>query len=159
MRYRKQILKSICLSEQISHESIVPENVVENIKDESLLKKILDLKLLKHKKYLEVLEDFLNTNYEYNPCCFLSIDEITTSYNEFIKNNDNITNFNGRFGIIITDIPLINSNYIKKDIEFCKSCNKKYFKNCCNGFIPRDRKRTGCYRKRCILNISKKKNS
>ena len=121
------------------------------------LENALQIKLLKHKKYLEILQDFLNQTYEYSPCCFLTIDDITNDYNEFIKNNDKIKNFNGLFGLVLKDIPLLDNRYCKKDIEFCNNCNNKYFKNCCEEYKTKKEGRQGsCYRKRCIINMKRK---
>ena len=136
-------------------------HVVEDIKEPSVIDKVLDIKLLKHKKYLEVLEEFLKTTYEYNPCCFLEKEDIVNDYNDFINSPlmlEKMKNFNGLFGINLKDIPRIDNRFIQKDIEFCKSCNKKYFKNCCDNYISKHKQSTreGCFRKRCILHISKK---
>lgn len=136
-------------------ESNTKSNAENN--EECGLQKALDIKLLKHKKYLEVLQEFLNEKYEYSPCCFLTIEDITNDYNEFIKNNDKIKNFCGLFGLVLKDIPLIDNRYCQKDIEFCNNCNSKYFKNCCEEYKSKKERRAGCcYRKRCIMNIKRK---
>ena len=136
---------------------IIPQVSIDQDKAKSPIQAALDIKLLKQKKYLEVLQEFLEDKYEYTPCCFLSIDDITNDYNEFIKQNDKIKNFNGLFGLVIKDIPLIDNRYTKNHIEFCSSCNKKYFKNCCEEYKSKKDRRAGCcYRQVCIMNIKRK---
>lgn len=133
-----------------------PEAELKNTED-CKLQHAISVKLLKHKKYLEVLQEFLKEKYEYSPCCFLTITDITNDYNEFIKNNDKIKNFCGLFGLVLKDIPLLDNRYVKRDIEFCNNCNSKYFKNCCEAYKTKKEGRAGCcYRKRCIMNIKRK---
>jgi len=115
----------------------------------------LDSKLIKYNKYIEVLTDFLNENYEYTPCYYINKNDLIKDYNDYISKSDKVKNFNGLFGLVLKDIPLINNQYIYKDIDFCKSCNNKYFKNCCDDYKPNDKKRENSYRIKCILNIKK----
>ena len=69
---------------------IIPQVSIDQDKAKSPIQAALDIKLLKQKKYLEVLQEFLEDKYEYTPCCFLSIDDITNDYNEFIKTKSGI---------------------------------------------------------------------
>jgi len=151
-------LASLILKEEPKHkEEPLLTSIPETCVVKSNIDKALDIKLLKQKKYLEVLQEFLEDKYEYSPCCFLTIDDLTNDYNEFIKHNDKIKNFNGLFGLVLKDIPLLDNRYCQRDIEFCNNCNSKYFKNCCEAYKTKKEGRQGaCYRKRCIINISKK---
>jgi len=129
------------------------DNII--VKDEICYSRFKE-KEIKHKKYIEVLTDFLNEHYEYTPCYYINKNDLIKDYNDYISKSDKVKNFNGLFGLILKDIPLINNQYIYKDINYCKSCHNKYFKNCCDNYKPNGKKRENSYRIKCILNIKKK---
>lgn len=134
------------------------DKLIHNIQNNKQIE--LNEKIEREKRYLQILNDFLNDTYEYSICDFIKLDDINEDYKKYISQNiDKIKNFNGLYGLNFKDIVKLNPNYIKKDIEFCDFCNNKHFKNCCENYKSKNINKTRkgvSHRIRCIVNIKKK---
>ncbi len=147
-----------------STSSVIPLNdkyiIKKNINDNKNIKSKLDEKILKEKRYYQLLNDFINDVYIVSPCDYLIIDDVINDYKCYIENNsDKIKNFNGRFGLNLKDMTTVNDDFKIGNINFCKSCNKKYFKNCCINYksIKTEQTKKGIvYKKRALINIKRK---
>ena len=126
-----QVVQQVKEQTNVSNDTKIEQN--NSIND------IIKQKNFRQEKYLQLVKQWMDTNYEYEYMSMSGMEELRQNYSAFIKKNADLNNYFCTFSLNLKDIPQLDNRYIYKRCCICKSCNTRHFKNCCDAYHIKNR--------------------